>query len=219
MIIYCVAIGILFFLVTLLIRAEFAENLTQIYIFKPLSTLTVIFIALIPVFSQNLVSPIYFYFILAGLLFSFGGDVALISKSKKAFMLGLVFFLVTHIIYTIAFSIPYQLIRHDLIPGVILSTIAAIVYAYLFKGLGGLKLPVLFYVIIITVMLNRAFASLYNEYFSFTRAVFITGGAVLFYLSDLILAINKFRHPFKLNRISLAFYYSGQLLIALSIGK
>ena len=41
-------------------------------------------------------------------------------------------------------------------------------------------------------------------------------GALLFYASDLILAANRFWRPWQYNRISLGFYYSGQLLIALS---
>ena len=42
-------------------------------------------------------------------------------------------------------------------------------------------------------------------------------GAMLFYLSDLILAIAKFARPFKHSRLAnLASYYAGQLLIALS---
>ena len=43
-------------------------------------------------------------------------------------------------------------------------------------------------------------------------------GALLFYFSDVILAANKFWKPWRYNRISLVFYYSGQLLIALSAG-
>lgn len=38
----------------------------------------------------------------------------------------------------------------------------------------------------------------------------------MFSISDLMLAVNRFRRPFKYHRFSLAFYYGGQFLIALS---
>jgi hypothetical protein len=44
----------------------------------------------------------------------------------------------------------------------------------------------------------------------------IATGAVLFYISDIILAASRFWRPWRYHRLSLAFYYSGQLLIALA---
>jgi hypothetical protein len=41
-------------------------------------------------------------------------------------------------------------------------------------------------------------------------------GALLFYVSDVILALHRFRFSWKYGRINLAFYYAGQALIALS---
>jgi hypothetical protein len=46
----------------------------------------------------------------------------------------------------------------------------------------------------------------------------ILTGALLFYISDIMLAANRFWKPWRYNRISLAFYYGGQLLIALAAG-
>jgi uncharacterized membrane protein YhhN len=44
----------------------------------------------------------------------------------------------------------------------------------------------------------------------------VAAGALLFYFSDMILALNRFCIPFKYHRISLALYYSGQALITLT---
>jgi hypothetical protein len=41
-------------------------------------------------------------------------------------------------------------------------------------------------------------------------------GALAFWISDLMLGVNRFGRPFSWHRLSLAFYYGGQLLIALS---
>jgi uncharacterized membrane protein YhhN len=65
-------------------------------------------------------------------------------------------------------------------------------------------------------MVHRALSTSFGDAFTQTQAWLIGAGAVLFLVSDLILAINRFRRPFKQHRISLAFYYLGQLLLALS---
>lgn len=44
----------------------------------------------------------------------------------------------------------------------------------------------------------------------------VAAGAFLFWISDLMLAVNRFRRPFEYHRLNLAFYYGGRLLIALS---
>ncbi len=52
--------------------------------------------------------------------------------------------------------------------------------------------------------------------FSAVQAWMICTGAVLFYISDLILAANRFWRPLQYHRVSLAVYYADQCLIALA---
>jgi uncharacterized membrane protein YhhN len=87
---------------------------------------------------------------------------------------------------------------------------------YLLPGLGKMKGPVLFYILVICFMVNRAVSTFFGTAFTTTQAWLLTLGAMLFWLSDLVLAINRFRHPFEANRLGLFLYYGGQLLIALS---
>ena len=47
--------------------------------------------------------PRYYYFILLGLIFCLGGDVFLALKQEKAFLFGLISFLLGHVFYVIAF--------------------------------------------------------------------------------------------------------------------
>ena len=89
-------------------------------------------------------------------------------------------------------------------------------YAYLYSGLAGMKIPVLFYILVISFMLNSAITAFYSEFFNVFQAMALTIGAALFYISDVILAVNRFKKPLRFNRFSLAFYYSGQFLIAAS---
>ncbi len=218
MFVYYVIIVLLTLFVTLLIRAEFAGNQKLIYIFKPLSTTLVIIAAVLSLFVPEKYNLNYTLAIILGLLFSYGGDIALMFKSRRAFMMGLVLFLIAHVVYSIVFTVYSGFVKWDLISALILILLAIIIYFYLYSGLGKMKFPVLIYVLIISFMMNRAISTFSGKFFNETQAFIISIGAGLFYISDLILAINKFKKPFKNHRISLAFYYSGQLLIALSTG-
>lgn len=215
---YGIIIALLFVTVILLIRAEFADKRKQIYLFKPISTTLLIMVAVLSFVIPSVYNEKYTLAILIALLLSFGGDIALMFKSRGAFMAGLALFLLAHIAYAIIFTVYNGLWAGDLISGLIILVISGAVFAFLYSGLDSMKVPVLLYIIIIGFMLNRAFSTLFGDFFTRTQAVLITLGAGLFYISDIILAVNRFKKPFKYNRISLAFYYSGQLCIALSTG-
>ena len=201
--------------VTWLVRAEFRRATRQIYVLKPLSTLLVIAVAL-PSFLAPRVQPAYTLGITLGLLLSLGGDVVLMFTPNKAFLAGLFLFLLAHIVYSAAFTLPNGFHRQDLITAALLLLLAVVIYLYLRPGLGSMKVPVILYVLIVCFMVNRAVSTFFGNAFSATQARLLTLGAVLFWLSDLVLAINRFRHPFKANRLGLFCYYGGQLLIALS---
>ena len=201
--------------VVLVVRAELKGNRQQIYALKPLSTLLVIAVALLSLLTPN-AQPSFTLWVTLGLVLSLGGDVALMFESNKAFRMGLIFFLVAHIVYCIAFTLPNGVHSQDLITGAVLLALAVVVLMYLWPGLGSMQGPVIVYVLVLCLMVNRAASTFFGDAFTTTQAWLLTVGAVLFLLSDLMLAINRFRHPFEANRLSLFLYYGGQLLIALS---
>jgi uncharacterized membrane protein YhhN len=201
--------------VTVLVWAEYRGAQRVIYVAKPLSTLLVIVVALFSL-AQPDARPAFTWWVTAGLVLSLGGDVALMFKTDRAFLAGLVLFLLAHVVYAIGFTLPNGFYAQDLISAGVLLAIAVAVYAYLKPGLGGMKGPVIFYIAVICVMVNRAVSTFYGDYFSQTQAWLLTLGASLFWLSDLVLAVNRFRRPFEANRLSLFLYFGGQLLIALS---
>ncbi len=201
--------------VPLLIGAEFKGNQTQRFILKPLSTTLLVVIILIAMVFDPGNLP-FKTAILVGMLFCFGGDIALMFDSKKAFMAGLVLFLIGHVIYTAAL-VSFNGFFFSGIPATAAVILIGLpIYGYLHSGLGDMKVPVIAYMIVISFMLNSAILTFKSEYFNSTQAWLLAVGAALFYLSDIMLAINKFKRPFKLNRIGLLFYYAGQLGIALS---
>jgi uncharacterized membrane protein YhhN len=94
--------------------------------------------------------------------------------------------------------------------------LAVAVFLYLRPGLNGMQGPVLFYMVAICFMVNRAISTFFGNTFTLTQAWLLSVGATLFWLSDLVLAVNRWRRPFRANRFGLFLYYGGQLLIALS---
>jgi len=201
--------------VTTLVWAEFRGAQRLVYVVKPLSTLLVIVVALLSL-GQPDARPAFTWWVTAGLVLSLGGDVALMFEAERAFLVGLVLFLLAHVVYAIGFTLPNGFYAQDLIVAAALLAVALGVYAYLKPGLGRMKGPVIFYIAVICVMVNRAISAFWGDYFSLPQAWLLTLGAGLFWLSDLVLAVNRFRRPFKANRLGLFLYFGGQLLIALS---
>jgi uncharacterized membrane protein YhhN len=201
--------------VTLLVRAKFRSDDRGIFVFKPLSTLLVIVVALLSLLTPG-AKVSFTLWITLGLVLSLGGDVALMFKSSQAFLAGLVLFLLAQIVYAVGFTLPNGLHPEDLVVAAALLVAAAGVYLYLRPGLGTMKGPVVLYILVICLMVNRAVSTFFGDAFTTTQAWLISLGAVLFWLSDLMLAINRFRRPFRKEPLGLFLYYSGQLLIALS---
>jgi uncharacterized membrane protein YhhN len=192
------------------IRAEYRGPRQQIYIFKPL---TMVFILLIAFLGQA-ASPFYKYMIITGLLFSLAGDIFLMLPTDR-FVAGLVAFLLAHLFYIAAFASEISaLIWWPLIPFVIYGIV---IYIILASSLGKLKVPVLIYVVVILIMAWLAWERWIKT--GQDGALLASIGAVLFIISDTILALDRFRGTFKLARASnLTTYFAAQLLIAGSIG-
>jgi uncharacterized membrane protein YhhN len=201
--------------VSVLVWAEFRGNRRLVYLVKPASTLLVIAVALLTLLTPEADLP-FTLWVVAGLVLSLGGDVALMLRTDRAFLVGLVLFLLAHVVYAIGFTLPNGFHPQDLVWAAVLLAVAAAVYAYLRPGLGRMQIPVIFYIVVICTMVNRAISTFYGTAFTTTQAWLLTLGATLFWLSDLVLAVNRFRHPFEANRLSLFLYFGGQLLIALS---
>lgn len=199
-----------------LIWAEFREQQRQVYIAKPLSTGIVIVVALISLL-ESAPNPLYTTGVLVGLLFSLGGDVALMfSERPKAFLVGLVLFLAAHIAYIVVFTALGRFSPWDVLSALLLLAAGVGLYRLLRAGLGSLKGPVIGYMLVISVMVHRAFSTFASPILTTGQALMIAAGALLFYLSDVILAANRFWRPWKYHRWSLTLYYGGQFLIALA---
>ncbi len=143
-----------------LIWAEFAERPRLVYVFKPLSTLLVI-AACALAFLDPAHNPTYTLGVLVGLGLSLGGDVALMfHDSRRAFLVGLVLFLLAHVAYTVVFTALGRSSGWDIVSGAVLLAAGAGFYALIRPNLGAMRVPVLAYMVVISVMVNRAVSAL-----------------------------------------------------------
>ena len=202
------------------------RNLRWVLVWKLLSTLLVILVAALSFSRPGTHDLTYSLLILGGLGLSLAGDVLIIFPSSRAFMAGLVAFLCAHLAYIAAFiylQTSRELGRNlpaELSAALVLALIAAVVYRFLLPGLGKMRIPVIAYMTVITVMVHRALAVAFNYPGQPLLSILIVVGALLFYTSDALLAINRFRMGDRMphGRLwSLSTYYAGQLLLALSV--
>jgi uncharacterized membrane protein YhhN len=82
-----------------------------------------------------------------------------------------------------------------------------------------MKLPVLLYIIFISLMVCGAWTVLVDSGISRSGRLMVFTGALLFYFSDLFVARQRFVRKAYHNRlIGLPLYYLGQYLLAFSTG-
>jgi uncharacterized membrane protein YhhN len=196
---------------TMEIAAQYFGLPTIVYIFKPLTMVFIIGIALVRV--SQLKS--YRNLIVAALCCSLAGDVFLMLPSDQ-FVPGLVSFLIAHLFYIAAFRTrPSGLLSAWF--GLTCVAYGCLMSWFLFPYLGDMKLPVLIYLIVVLVMAWQAlsrWAANRNQ-----RALLAALGAILFVASDSMIALNRFYGRFRLaDLLILVTYFVAQWLIALSVG-
>jgi uncharacterized membrane protein YhhN len=184
----------------------------QVYLFKPLTTLLLLFLA---AFAPAAHGPAYRFAILIGLVFSLAGDVFLMLPRDR-FIVGLASFLLAHLAYIVAFGVAGPPVS-DLQLLLPLGVVAAILVRLLWPGLGKLRIPVVLYTATIVVMVWRAWAR--SRGIPSLGTALAASGAALFLVSDALLALNRFRRSFPSAQVAVQVtYVAAQALIAMSVG-
>lgn len=192
------------------IRGKYAGPARLVYVFKPLTTVIIIFIAVWAGFPSP--SP-YGALIMAGLVFALAGDIFLMLPSEK-FVQGLAGFLVAQILFMSAFLVVGREFTWWML--FIFVAIGFAIYQFLFPYLWKMKIPVLVYIVFILVMAWRGWENWLG--ISGTGAGLAAVGALLFMVSDATLAVNRFRRKFhSAEAIILSTYYSAIWAIAISV--
>ena len=170
--------------------------------------------------------PLAFSLMLA-IIFSCIGDVLLMLQhmSSNFFMFGLAAFLIAHVFYILTYKQHQQEESADELRGlqklrfsfpIILSGTGLVTILY--NHLGDLKIPVVIYAAVLTYMVVTAlFRFGKTTTASFTM---VFGGAILFMISDSLIAISKFLDPIEYGRFWIMSTYIGaQFLIVKGLLK
>lgn len=179
----------------------------QFYLFKPFTMVLLLLLA-----WQAGLDSFYHQAIFAGLLMSVAGDIFLMLP-KDRFVPGLVSFLLAHIVYSLAF---WSQLNGNMVwwlPAMLFAG-GIIVFLLLLPSLGKLIVPVALY---IAVIVQMAWAA--GEFWltaGSTAGLLAFTGALVFMFSDTVLAVDRFRGPFKpsVTVIMTSYYLAQSLLVA-----
>ena len=164
--------------------------------------------------------------VMFGLGFAWIGDISLffanqsntfLISPENMFRVGFTAFLITQVFYILAFSIPGG--KHTILTSRIYQTMIVMAYGfiliwYLYRSMGDMKLPVIFYAIIIFLMLLSAL----NRYGKVNGVSYmlVVIGAIILVISDSMIAINKFQYKFDFARtLIMITYLTAQFFIVL----
>jgi uncharacterized membrane protein YhhN len=153
----------------------------------------------------------------AGLFFSWAGDVILeLSNNNPAlFTPGLLCFLAAHVMYFTVFVTTKG--KNSILTNRIGLLVPVIIYgitlvAYLYSDLGPMRLPVIVYAIVILTMLSGAINR--KEKVNRRSYLLVLSGAILFVISDSVIAVSKFSYKFESSGIVImSTYILAQYLI------
>jgi uncharacterized membrane protein YhhN len=131
-----------------------------------------------------------------GLFFSWVGDVLLIGEGPSFFLSGMIAFITAHVYYSLFFiqTVPVKketaAVFYKTLIG--LSVVCGVLFLLLRSALGAYQVPILFYMLFISLMASLAVHTTSNTtYKNFALQTFVPG-ALLFVISDALLATNKF---------------------------
>jgi uncharacterized membrane protein YhhN len=156
--------------------------------------------------------------------FCFIGDFLLLKDPENledsgSFIFGISAFLIAHLFFIVFF---YRLKRftakHRVFTFMIGSLVAVYIMLLLYivwenVSLQNLQIPVAVYAVVLGFMLVCAINTIKNRSIKRIASTYFIPGAGLFVLSDSILAINKFSHPFDYGSIAVMLTYSGAIYL------
>ena len=177
-----------------------------------LKTFTVGVLALLPLTYLDVVGPRFPALLLLSLALALSavGDFFLaLADQKRFFVYGLGSFLFAHIVFVLSFFPEASSPSIDAMAMITMTVLAAAILLWkLWSNLGRLAVPVVAYFAVIMVMVAVAF--------SVREASWMLGaGAMVFALSDSLIAVRKFLRPFPaINDAVWVTYCMAQFMIA-----
>ena len=180
------------------------------FLSKPFLITTLVIVYLVAVKKPN-------FWYVSALFFSFWGDVLLLFKNQF-FVYGLASFLLAHILYI---KIATSFIKKVSLQKVVLACLPFVVFLFSFlyllnDNLGEMKIPVIFYGVVISSFGALSFLNYMQEKNTANSWLFL--GTIIFIISDSLIALNKFYEPKEFYAISIMLtYIVAQYLICRAI--
>jgi uncharacterized membrane protein YhhN len=193
--------------------ATFRGQLKLKYLFTPMVTALIAGFVILSI-NEGGTTP-YRLLILAALILSLIADTMLMVVEVNLIRHGIIYFMLAHVMYSIAFSLAYTYRCWNLIAAAVLLLIFAVFYRRIRGSVGDLRIPLLAYAALLGTMLFFALTSVSRM--ASGRAALIITGAVMFVISDFLLAYLSFVKQHKQQSVIVwAFYAPAQLMLALS---
>ncbi len=182
-----------------------------VWVSKPLASTIFVAAALV----QGAAGGSYGRAVLAALALSWLGDVLLIPRDKRIFLVGILAFLAGHLAFGVAF------VTRGIAPGA--CGAAALPLLLLGLPIGrwlvpqvtpSLRAAVVAYLVVLSSMVALAAGT-----FGARGGVAIVAGAVCFYFSDLSVALDRFVSPGFRNKVwGTPLYFGAQMIFASTVG-
>jgi uncharacterized membrane protein YhhN len=187
------------------------------YVLKPSITISL----MLYIISNTQLKGRFSKRIFGGLLFGLLGDCFLmfVHINPNFFIYGLIFFLIGHILYITAFYLDYKWApdiekKASWLALIVFGIFCIAFYLYLRPYLQSLKIPVLVYAFVISLMAVMAVNRKGRVNTLSFNLIFY--GAILFLISDSILAYDRFISSFSLSDVTImSTYMTAQYLITM----
>lgn len=196
--------------VVLLMVAEHRGDQTGKWTFKPLASTGFVAFAL----AAGALDTGYGIAVLVALVLSWWGDLLLIPKDKRAFLVGVLAFLLGHFGFGAAFVVAGVAWGWAALAALVLAIPGVLLGRWIVpKAAGKLKRAVVAYIVVITAMVALGVGTVMDG-----NEPLMLIAAFVFYLSDLCVARERFVTEGFINRaIGLPLYYGAQLAFGVTV--
>jgi len=191
----------------------FRERISLKYVFTPLVTALIAGFAVLAIAEEG--ASAYRMLVLAGIISSLVADTLLMIVEVSLLKNGVVYFMLAHLMYIAAFSLSYEFQDWHIALAAVLAALGIFIARGIKGRTGSMKKLILPYAAVLCTMLFFALAQLNGA--AARKEILIAAGAVLFFISDLLLAYLTFIKPHRQESVIVwAVYAPAQLLLALS---
>lgn len=154
---------------------------------------------------------------IAGLGFALVGDIALLWPGHRAFLVGLISFLFTLVLYGLAFSAPLPLAWAQVAYAIVPATLGIAAITRLWPFLGRMRPWATVYSLAMVFMVWRAVSLFDAPQFRVQDWLFILAGAMLFFYGDTLLARRRFAKRPAPYVVELGCYFAAQACLAVGM--